>query len=347
MTEYLYETTALEDGPEEEGGEDGEEGDVEDARQTEYEINSDATTSTGSETPSQGREDVLRSGSFKEKGGYDLKGFDGRMMRAASHSYCMSSASLSSWFFTLGSESKKKRALVRIKPGKNGIKQNQTNRRGSGVPNESVQITNLRRADEEYLRPLPTMEGEFRWVVLHVKDLSLISHHHGNSQSLFESISQCILQVSQAHILLLQMKDLLLCLSHSGSKAPITDRTYLSFCIDHIKRYFGLVRYLGESLQHKDIGEILESYRDVKILEAHEQIRVKNVKYESTRKVKKSVNQWELLLNDAKLLKVISTIRKTTTKSAAAMATIGEEDIEIENTNSEPKEKEKKKRRDK
>ncbi|ETO04062.1 hypothetical protein RFI_33340, partial [Reticulomyxa filosa] len=105
---------------------------------------------------------------------------------------------------------------------------------------EPLPIKNLRSADEEYLRPLPSIQGDFRWVILNVKDLSLIGHYNGNSKLLLESINECVKQTSHAHVLLVQMKDLLLCISHSGSKAPISDRTNLSFCIEYIKRYFAL-----------------------------------------------------------------------------------------------------------
>ncbi|ETO18481.1 hypothetical protein RFI_18783, partial [Reticulomyxa filosa] len=105
---------------------------------------------------------------------------------------------------------------------------------------EPIQILNLRTMDEKYLQPLPTVQGNFRWVVLNVQDLSLISNHNGNSKVLMDSINDCVDQTNRAHVILVQIKDLLLCISHSGSKAPISERTNLSFCIEHIKRYFAL-----------------------------------------------------------------------------------------------------------
>ncbi|ETO03122.1 hypothetical protein RFI_34288, partial [Reticulomyxa filosa] len=70
------------------------------------------------------------------------------------------------------------------------------------------------------------------------------------------------------------------------------------------------VHTVSERLQHKGLQKILESYRDGKFLEAHQQIRVKNVQNKNLKK-KKAPKQWDLLLNDPKFIKVVSTIRKT------------------------------------
>ncbi|ETO20571.1 hypothetical protein RFI_16646, partial [Reticulomyxa filosa] len=75
------------------------------------------------------------------------------------------------------------------------------------------------------------------------------------------------------------------------------------------------VHTVNEPLQHKDLNKILESYRDAKYLEAHQQIRLKNVQFrfksKAVKKKKKISKQWELVLNDPKFLKVVSSIRKT------------------------------------
>ncbi|ETO22588.1 hypothetical protein RFI_14606, partial [Reticulomyxa filosa] len=131
---------------------------------------------------------------------------------------------------------KKKKSLIRL-----CMKQGKSKDNGQTATKEPTQpMALLRRIDEEYLQPLPTTQGDFQWVVLNVRDLSLISHHKGNSKVLLDSINDCIKETGHAHLIIVQLKDLLLCISHSGPKASICDRTNLSFCIEYTKRYFAI-----------------------------------------------------------------------------------------------------------
>ncbi|ETO05991.1 protein kinase, TKL group, partial [Reticulomyxa filosa] len=77
------------------------------------------------------------------------------------------------------------------------------------------------------------------------------------------------------------------------------------------------VHTVNEALQHKDIRLILESYRDAKVLEAHQQIRVKSIQNKYERKSKKSSKQWQLDLTDALFRKVVTKIRKSKSMSEA------------------------------